>query len=96
MMQNTWTKLAVVSLLGIVILLGGLWLMNQFFGYGNGYNQMNMMGYGYGNGMYGMANMNMRGTMPMNNGGGMGMGMMGGGGMGMMNGMMGGMMGGMH
>lgn len=68
MLANTWTKLAVVSLLGIIVIVGGFWIMSQFFGYGYGYQQ-NMMGYNNGNGMYGMMN-NMgtqNGTSMMNN-----------------------------
>ncbi|KNY28088.1 hypothetical protein [Pseudobacteroides cellulosolvens] len=97
---NTWFKLAVVSLVGIILIFAVLWGINTFNGY-YGYGSMNM-GNGYHNGMQmqggmNMGSMNMNG-MNMNGGmqGGMGMhGMMGGmnmggnmqGGMGMMGGM---------
>ncbi|MBB6215460.1 hypothetical protein HNQ80_001549 [Anaerosolibacter carboniphilus] len=78
-MKNPWVKLAVVSLLGIVVSFGVLWGVNEFTRYNNaqamyGYNMnmapmnnmsMNMQG-----------NMNMQGgmnMMPMDNMNGMGM-----------------------
>ena len=76
-MKNTWAKLVVVSLLGIVVSFGILWGVNEF----NRYNYAKAM-YGYNMNMNGMniqGNMNIQGmnTMPMDNMQG-GMGMMGG------------------
>jgi hypothetical protein len=96
--NNAWVKLALVSLVAIVLIFAVLWGANSVFGYHNygnmnmGYRyQMNgmngMNGYGYQmNGMNGQGQMNMQGNMSGSMNGGMQ------GGMGMMNGM--GMMGG--
>lgn len=85
--SNAWVKLALVSLVAIVLIFAVLWSVNAVFVY-HSYRNMNM-GYGYQmnvmNGMGAQGQMNMQGNM---NGGMQG-------GMGMMNGM--GMMGGnMH
>lgn len=88
--NNVWVKLAVVSLVAIVLLFALLWGLNTIFG-NHAYGNMNM-GYGYQtNGMMNyQGQMNMQGNMSGSMNGGMQ------GGMGMMNGMdmMGGM--GMH
>lgn len=95
MLNNTWFKLATVSLVGIVIIFVVLWGANAIFRT-NSYDQMNM-GYGYQmNGMQmGSQNgMNMQGGMRMNgnvNMGGMNMQ----GGMNVQGGMNGNMQGGM-
>ena len=83
--NNAWIKLALVSLVAIVLIFAVLWGANSVFGYHN-YGNMNM-GYGYQmNGMSVQGQMNMQGNMSGSMNGGMQ------GGMGMMNGM--GMMGG--
>lgn len=105
--NNVWIKLALVSLVSIVLIFTILWGVNIITGnhafgnmnMGNGYQMNGMMNY--------QGQMNMQGNMSGSMNGGMqgGMGMMGGmmnggmqGGMGMMGGMMNGMnmMGGMQ
>lgn len=83
--NNVWVKLALVSLVAIVLIFAILWGVNSIYG-NPGYGNMNM-GYGYqmNGGVNYQGQMNMQGNMSGSMNGGMQ------GGMGMMDDMMNGM-----